>query len=201
MTQWAVVAGRTVADILTNLLSIAVMVVVGLIVGFSFTSPVGDVLLGVLAVMFGRVLRGVRLGRPGVAVARDRERVRVHRDLPADLRLVRVRALESMPAGIQWFAEINPFSTVVDALRALWIDGPAGNDGLGGVRVVDRDRPRVRGDHRAYVQPRGAVALAQAGAGSERSAAALDASSAASVSSAIDPSIPSAIAATSSIAS
>ena len=46
MTQWAVVAGRTVADILTNLLSIAVMVVVGLIVGFSFTSPVGDVLLG-----------------------------------------------------------------------------------------------------------------------------------------------------------
>ena len=54
MTQWAVVAGRTVADILINLLSIAVMVVVGLIVGFSFTSPVGDVLLGVLLVVMFR---------------------------------------------------------------------------------------------------------------------------------------------------
>jgi ABC-type multidrug transport system permease subunit len=33
-----------------------------------------------------------------------------------------------MPAVIQAIAEANPFSTVVDALRALWLDGPAGND-------------------------------------------------------------------------
>ena len=33
-----------------------------------------------------------------------------------------------MPAAVEAFAEVNPFSTVVDALRALWVDGPAGND-------------------------------------------------------------------------
>jgi ABC-type multidrug transport system permease subunit len=35
---------------------------------------------------------------------------------------------ESMPSAIETFAEINPFSTVVDALRALWVDAPHGND-------------------------------------------------------------------------
>jgi ABC-2 type transport system permease protein/oleandomycin transport system permease protein len=35
---------------------------------------------------------------------------------------------DSMPAAIEWFAEANPFSTVVDALRALWLGTPAGHD-------------------------------------------------------------------------
>ena len=35
---------------------------------------------------------------------------------------------ESMPAAIQWFAEVNPISTIVDATRALFVDAPAGND-------------------------------------------------------------------------
>jgi ABC-2 type transport system permease protein/oleandomycin transport system permease protein len=35
---------------------------------------------------------------------------------------------ESMPAGIREFAEANPFSTVVDATRALFLGTPAGND-------------------------------------------------------------------------
>ena len=36
--------------------------------------------------------------------------------------------VDSMPAGLQWFAEINPFTIVVDAMRALWVGAPAGND-------------------------------------------------------------------------
>ena len=33
-----------------------------------------------------------------------------------------------MPGALQWFAEVNPFTIVVDAMRALWVDGgPAGN--------------------------------------------------------------------------
>ena len=35
--------------------------------------------------------------------------------------------VDSMPAGLQWFAEINPFTVVVDAMRALWVGAPAGN--------------------------------------------------------------------------
>ena len=35
---------------------------------------------------------------------------------------------ESMPDWLQTFAEINPFTTMVDAMRALWVGGPAGSD-------------------------------------------------------------------------
>jgi ABC-type polysaccharide/polyol phosphate export permease len=38
-----------------------------------------------------------------------------------------------MPAGLQWFAEINPFTLVVDAMRSLWIGAPAGNSVWGAV--------------------------------------------------------------------
>ena len=35
--------------------------------------------------------------------------------------------VDSMPAGLQWFAEINPFTVMVDAMRSLWVGAPAGN--------------------------------------------------------------------------
>jgi ABC-type polysaccharide/polyol phosphate export permease len=38
-----------------------------------------------------------------------------------------------MPAGLQWFAEINPFTIMVDAMRALWVGAPAGNSVWGAV--------------------------------------------------------------------
>ena len=41
--------------------------------------------------------------------------------------------VESMPAGLQWFAEINPFTIVVDAMRSLWVGAPAGNSVWGAV--------------------------------------------------------------------
>ena len=40
---------------------------------------------------------------------------------------------ESMPAALEWFADANPISTVVDATRALFVDAPAGNDIWGAV--------------------------------------------------------------------
>ena len=35
--------------------------------------------------------------------------------------------VESMPDWLQAFAEVNPFTVAVDALRALWIGAAAGN--------------------------------------------------------------------------
>lgn len=130
MTQWAVVAGRTVADLLTNLLSLAVMVVVGLIVGFSFSEPVGEVLLGVLLMIcFGYAFSWV-FAWVGV-VAKSPESANTF-GFTAIFPLTFVSSAfvppDTMPGVIEWFAEINPFSTVVDALRALWVGGPAGND-------------------------------------------------------------------------
>ena len=33
-----------------------------------------------------------------------------------------------MPSWLQTFAEVNPITTVVDAIRALWIGTPANSD-------------------------------------------------------------------------
>ena len=49
------------------------------------------------------------------------------------LHMLRAQPVESMPPGLQWFAEINPFTIVVDALRALWLGAPAGNNVWGAV--------------------------------------------------------------------
>ena len=38
-----------------------------------------------------------------------------------------------MPSALRWFAEINPFSVVVDAMRALWVGAPAHNSVWGAV--------------------------------------------------------------------
>ena len=41
--------------------------------------------------------------------------------------------VESMPAGLQEFAEVNPITVVVNAMRALWLGAPAGNSIWGAV--------------------------------------------------------------------
>lgn len=38
-----------------------------------------------------------------------------------------------MPAALQTFAEVNPFTVTVDAMRALWLGAPAGNSIWGAV--------------------------------------------------------------------
>src|SRR3954453_9101380 len=54
MARSAVLAGRTFADVLVNLLGIAIMITVGLIVGFSFHTSAPEILAGVvLLLLFG----------------------------------------------------------------------------------------------------------------------------------------------------
>ena len=38
-----------------------------------------------------------------------------------------------MPSWLQAFAEVNPFTVTVDAMRALWVGAPAGNSIWGAV--------------------------------------------------------------------
>jgi hypothetical protein len=54
MSRAAVLAGRTLADLATNTLSLIVLVTVGVIVGFSFHNGVGEVIAGfALLLLFG----------------------------------------------------------------------------------------------------------------------------------------------------
>lgn len=130
MAPSAVLAGRTMADIATNLLSLTILVGVGLIVGFSFNAAIGSVMLGVLLMMmlgyaFSWVFAyiGLVASTPEAANAFGFMII-----FPLTFISSAFVPVESMPAGLQAFAEVNPFTTEVDAMRHLWQGAPANSD-------------------------------------------------------------------------
>ena len=67
--------------------------------------------------------------------------------------------VESMPAGLEQVADANPVSVVVDAMRALWLDAPGGQQPLAVGRVVRRADRGLRAARGREV-PQGRLALA-----------------------------------------
>jgi ABC transporter DrrB family efflux protein len=129
MARSAVLAGRTLADVATNLVALAVMVGVGLIIGFSFHASPLEVLAGAgLMLLFGYAfswifaLFGLIASSPESAQAIGFMVV-----FPLTFVSSAFVPTESLPDGLEQVAEVNPFTVVVDATRALWIGDQAGN--------------------------------------------------------------------------
>jgi ABC-2 type transport system permease protein len=130
MARSAVLAGRTVADIATNSLSLAIVVVVGLIVGFGFDESVPSILLGFLLVLmigyaFSWVFAYIGLVSSSPEAANAFGFMAI---FPLTFISSAFVPPESMPAVLEAFANANPFTTFVDALRSLWQGTPAGSD-------------------------------------------------------------------------
>jgi ABC-2 type transport system permease protein/oleandomycin transport system permease protein len=135
MARPAVLAGRTSADIVTNLLSAIILVVTGLIIGFSFGTGALEIITGFfLLIFFGYAFSWV-FAWLGLIVSSPESANSVGFIAVFPLTFISSAfvPVESMPAGLQWFAEINPFTYVVDAMRALWLGAPAGDSIIGSV--------------------------------------------------------------------
>ena len=130
MARSAVLAGRTFADVATNIVSLVVMVVVGLLVGFSFSGAPLEVAAGFgLLLLFGYAFSWVFAFVALISgSAEGANALGFMVIFPLTFASSAFVPPESMPAGIEEFANANPFSTVVDATRALFVDAPAGND-------------------------------------------------------------------------
>jgi ABC-2 type transport system permease protein/oleandomycin transport system permease protein len=129
MARSAVLAGRTLADVALNSFSLLVMIVVGVIVGFSFHSPVYEVVAGIaLLLLFGYAfswffaLMGMVASSPESA-----QSVGFLAIFPLTFASSAFVPTASMPSWLRAFADVNPFTIVVNAVRALWLDAPAGN--------------------------------------------------------------------------
>jgi ABC-2 type transport system permease protein/oleandomycin transport system permease protein len=129
MARSAVLAGRTLADVALNSFSLLVMLTVGYLVGFNFDSPPYEVVTGiVLLLLFGYgfswffALMGMVASSPESA-----QSVGFLAIFPLTFASSAFVPTESMPSWLQAFADINPFTIVVNAVRALWIDAPAEN--------------------------------------------------------------------------
>jgi ABC-2 type transport system permease protein/oleandomycin transport system permease protein len=135
MARAAVLAGRTLADVVTNMLSMTVLLVTGVIIGFSFDASLVEIIGGFgLALLFGYAfswifaLLGLIVSSPEAANSLGFIAV-----FPLTFISSAFVPVESMPAGLRWFAEINPFTIVVDAMRSLWVGAPAHNSVWGAV--------------------------------------------------------------------
>jgi ABC transporter DrrB family efflux protein len=135
MSRSAVLAGRTLSDIATNGISITVMLIVGVIIGFGFEAPFFHVVAGILLLLlFGYAFSWV-FAFIGLTSSSPEAAQSVGFILIFPLTFVSSAFVppETMPAALQWFAEVNPFSITVNAIRALFIGDPAGNSVWGAV--------------------------------------------------------------------
>jgi ABC transporter DrrB family efflux protein len=129
MARAAVLAGRTLADVVTNFLSVCVLVITGVIIGFSFNSSVPEVIAGFgLLLLFGYAfswvfaLVGLLASTPESANSAGFIAV-----FPLTFISSAFVPVASMPSVLRAFANVNPFTIVVDAMRSLWLGEPAKN--------------------------------------------------------------------------
>jgi ABC transporter DrrB family efflux protein len=129
MARAAVLAGRTLSDIVTNGLSIAILLITGLIIGFGFHASAPHVIAGIgLLLLFGYAFSwffafiGLLVSSPESANS-----VGFIAVFPLTFVSSAFVPVKSMPAVLKTFAEVNPFTIIVDAMRSLWLGAPAHN--------------------------------------------------------------------------
>ncbi len=129
MARSALLAGRTFSDIATNMLSMAILVVTGLIIGFSFDASIGEIVTGVLLmVLFGYAFSWV-FAFLGMLVSTPEAANSLGFMLVFPLTFISSAFVppETMPDALKWFAEVNPFTVVVDEMRELWVGKSGGS--------------------------------------------------------------------------
>jgi ABC transporter DrrB family efflux protein len=129
MARPAVLAGRTLADVVTNFLSICILVVTGLIIGFTFGSPAPQVIAGFgLLILIGYAFSWVFAFVGLVAnTPESANSVGFIVIFPLTFISSAFVPVATMPEPLKTFAQVNPFTIMVDAMRALWIGTPAHN--------------------------------------------------------------------------
>ncbi|HEY8584291.1 MAG TPA: ABC transporter permease [Capillimicrobium sp.] len=130
MSHGAVLAGRTVADIFTNAIQLVVLMTVGVIIGFSFDTTVPEALAGFLLMLllgyaFSWVFAWIGLSASSPEAAQSVGFIAI---FPLTFISSAFVPPQTMPDALQAFADANPFTTMVDAMRSLWIGTPAGSD-------------------------------------------------------------------------
>ena len=130
MSRSAVLTGRTLADVSTNVVQLVVVLGVGLLVGFDFKTGLGDVLAGIaLLLLIGYsfswlfALIGLTASSPEAANAYGFTIL-----FPLTFVSSAFVPVRSMPSWLQPVAENNPFTIMVNAIRGLWLGIPVGND-------------------------------------------------------------------------
>jgi ABC transporter DrrB family efflux protein len=131
----AVISGRILADVGTNVIQLVIMFAVGIAAGFRFNANLGEIIAGIaLLLLIGYAFSwvfafiGLSASSPEASNAYGFTIL-----FPVTFISSAFVPPDTMPNWLQPVAEYNPFTTMVDAARALFVDTPAGNDIWGAV--------------------------------------------------------------------
>jgi ABC-2 type transport system permease protein/oleandomycin transport system permease protein len=130
MTRSALLTGRTLGDVVTNIVQLVVMFTVGLLIGFNFSSSVGAVVAGILMLLligyaFSWVFAFIGLSSSSPEAANAFGFIIL---FPVTFVSSAFVPVATMPSWLQPIAENNPFTYMVNAARALFLGIPAGNN-------------------------------------------------------------------------
>jgi ABC-2 type transport system permease protein len=128
MARVALLAGRTASDIIYNALSITIMSLTGLLVGWQIRSTVHEAALGFILLLlfsyaFSWVMALVALHVPSVEVVNNASFMVI---FPLSFLANTFVPSEDLPGPLQAFAEWNPVSAVTQAARELFGNIPPG---------------------------------------------------------------------------
>ena len=127
----AVLAGHVFSSLILTLISLAATIVVALLIGYhSAAGPLGW--LGALGIL---VLLAVALIWLSVALGLVAKSVETASNTPMFLILLPFLSsafvpVASMPAGLRWFAENQPFTPITNTVRSLMADQHVGSAGV-----------------------------------------------------------------------
>jgi ABC-2 type transport system permease protein len=136
MAIWrpSVLAGHVAGSLIQALLAMTVVTGVAVLIGFrppadlmQWLAAIGILALFVLAITWLSVMLGLLAKTPETAS-----------NTPMPLMLLPFLGsgfvpTASMPAGLRWFAEYQPFTPVINAVRALLLARPAGDNVIAAV--------------------------------------------------------------------
>ena len=130
MVHAAVLIGRTVSDLVRNILSFVIMFVVALLVGFRIEGTMAEALVATLVLLYFsyafswiQALVGLSVG--SVEAANSAGFVWM---FPITFVSSAFVSPENMPSWLEPIAEHNPFTVVTDACRALYNGRDPGSD-------------------------------------------------------------------------
>lgn len=127
----SVLAGHVLGSVIQTMLALAVVMAVALLIGFRPTTAPIEWLAatGVLA------LAAFAVTWLSVALGMVTDSVETASNLPMFLVILPFLSsgfvpTDSMPAGLSWFAQNQPFTPVIETVRGLLLGTPIGSDGV-----------------------------------------------------------------------
>ena len=130
----SVLTGHVIGSVIQTMLAIVIVMIVAVLIGFrSTTGPIEWLATaGLLA------LTAIAISWLSVALGMVSKSVETASNLPMFLVILPFLSsgfvpTDSMPDGLSWFAENQPFTPLIETVRGLLLGTPIGNSGIVGV--------------------------------------------------------------------